>query len=259
MTRTCDDLRSPEDWAAGEVLVQVATYNERDNLTPLIDAVLGLSDRLQLLVIDDDSPDGTGRMALSAATTRPRLHVLVRRGRRGIGSATLEGYEEARSHGFSICVTLDGDFSHDPTDIHRLLAALDPAGGKPVDLAIGSRRVPGGRTVGWPAGRRLASGLVSLFCRWVLWLPVWDPSSGFRALRLRTLDAIVAPRSSGYAFFEELLLRLHRSGARIVEVPIVFTERARGSSKADWRESLRAMAGLARLTLLAWSPGSRSR
>lgn len=258
LSREGGDLHSSPDWPAGEVLVQVATYNEQENVASLIEAILTLSDRLQLLVVDDDSPDGTGRTALAAAMTRERLHVLVRRGRRGIGSATLEGLVMARSRGFSIGVTLDGDFSHDPADIGRLLAALDPAGGKQVDLAIGSRRVAGGRTVGWPIGRRVASGLVSFYCRWVLRLPVRDPSSGFRALRLRALDGIAPPKATGFAFFEEILLRLSRSGARIVEVPIVFTDRQRGRSKAGLRESVRAMAGLARLAFVAWAPG-RSR
>lgn len=257
-TDTGGDVHSPDPWPAGDVLVQVATYNERDNISSLIDAVLGLSERLQMLVVDDDSPDGTGHAALAIATNHPRLHVLVRHGRRGVGSAILEGLHLARGRGFSIVVTLDGDFSHDPADIHRLLDALDPAGGKPVDLVIGSRRVAGGRTEGWPIGRRFASLLVACYCRWVLRLPVRDPSSGFRAIRLRSLAAIEPPRAAGFAFFEEILLRLHRAGARIVEVPIVFTDRLRGRSKAGLRERLRAIAGLGRLAYLAWSPRSRS-
>jgi len=243
------DLESSPNWPPGEVLVQVATFNEQEHIERLIDNILAQSDRLQLLIVDDDSPDGTGRIAMAAAERHPRLHVLVRRGRRGIGSATLEGYQVAKARGFSISVTLDGDFSHNPADIESLLTALDPVGGKPADMAIGSRRVAGGRTVGWPIRRQLASLLVAIFCRWILRIPVRDPSSGFRAIRLRVIDTLATPISTGFAFLEELLLRIQRAGARVVEVPIIFTDRSSGMSKAGYRESLRAIMDLVRIAL----------
>jgi glycosyltransferase involved in cell wall biosynthesis len=246
------DLRSSDPWAPGRVIVNASTYKERENIGGLIDRVLAARDDLHMLVVDDDSPDGTGRIALDRAATEPRLHVLVRRGRRGLGSAILEGLRVARAHGFEIAVYMDADMSHDPDDIPRLLAAMDPPGGKPADLAIGSRRVPGGKTIGWPLSREIASRLVCWFTRWVLWVPVHDASGGFRAIRLSLLDRIEPPESKGYAFQEDLLWRLHRAGARIVEVPITFTDRTQGSSKADLAETRRSIGDLLKLARRTW-------
>ena len=142
--------------------------------------------------------------------------------------------------------------SHDPDDIPRLLAAMDPPGGRPADLAIGSRRVPGGKTVGWPLSREIVSRLVCWFTRWVLCVPVRDASGGFRAIRLAMLDRIEPPESKGYAFQEDLLWRLHRAGARIVEVPITFTDRTHGSSKADFAETRRSIGDLVKLARQTW-------
>ena len=248
-----NDLLSRDDWPAGQVLVQAATYNERENIAALIDAVLAAGPDLQLLIVDDDSPDGTGRFALDVAEREPRLNVLVRRGRRGLGSAILEGFMTARAHGFEVSVNMDADFSHDPADIPRLLAALDPAGGRPADIAIGSRRVAGGRTIGWPLSRHVASRLVCWFTRWVLWVPALDSSGGFRAVRLSTLDRIDREKfAQGYAFQEDFLWRVHRAGGRIVEVPITFTDRTRGSSKADFAETRRSIGELLHLARITW-------
>lgn len=250
------DLHSRDDWPAGRVLVQAATYNERDNIAALIEAVLAASPDLQFLVIDDDSPDGTGRFALELADREPRLHVLVRRGRRGLGSAILEGFRIAKRRGFEVSVNMDADFSHDPADIPRLLAAVHPMGGRPVDVVIGSRRVRGGRTVGWPLSRHVASRLVGYFTRWVLGVPVRDPSGGFRAIRLDVLDRIDdRPFAEGYAFQEDFLWRVHRAGGRIFEIPITFTDRTRGSSKADFNETCRSIGELLRIARRTWWGG----
>jgi dolichol-phosphate mannosyltransferase len=250
------DLHSRDDWPPGRVLVQSATYNERENIEHLIDAVLASSPDVQLLIIDDDSPDGTGQIALERAEREPRLHVLGRRGRRGLGSAILEGFEVARRRGFAVSVNMDADFSHDPEDIPRLLVALDPPGGKPADIAIGSRRVAGGRTVGWPWSRHVASYLVCWFTRWILGVPVKDSSGGFRAVRLSVFDRIDAGNfAQGYAFQEDFLWRVHRAGARIVEIPITFTDRTRGSSKADFAESKRSIGELLHLARRTWLGG----
>ena len=248
-----NDLHSRDDWPAGRVLVQAATYNERENIEQLIDAVLACSPDVQLLIVDDDSPDGTGQIARERAGREPRLHVLVRRGRRGLGSAILEGFRLARNRGFEVSVNMDADFSHDPADIPRLLAAVEPVAGKPADVAIGSRRVPGGRTVGWPLSRHIASWLVCWFTRWVLWVPARDSSGGFRAVRLSIFDTISQePFAQGYAFQEDLLWRVHRAGGRIVEVPITFTDRTRGTSKADFAESKRSIGELLKLARVTW-------
>jgi dolichol-phosphate mannosyltransferase len=243
------DLQSAAAWPAGQVLVIAATFNERDNLPALVAGVLGIDPGMQLLVVDDDSPDGTGTAALEAAADEPRLHVLVRAGRRGLGTAITEGLRLARERGFEIAVNIDADASHDPADIPRLLAAVDPVGGPPADVVVGSRRVPGGRTVGWPLARHVTSRLVAGFSRCVLGVPVRDPSSGYRAIRLAVLDRIAAPLTSGYAFHEELLWLVHRAGGRIVEVPMTFRDRTRGSSKAGLREIARASRDLLGLAL----------
>jgi len=249
---TTADTHSRGDWPSGRVLVVSATYNERENIAALIERVLAVSPELQLLIVDDDSPDGTGQIALSLADRNPRLHVLVRRGRRGLGTAILEGFELGRQHGFDVAVNMDADFSHDPADIPRLLAALEPVGGQPADVVVGSRRVPGGQTVGWPLSRHVASRLVGWFTRWVMWVPIRDASSGFRAVRLAIFDRLSGPFAQGYAFQEDLLWRVHRTGGRLAEVPITFTDRQRGASKADFAESRRSIGELLRLAWQTW-------
>jgi len=246
------DIRSDDNWPSGRALVQAATYNERENIAALIARVLAVSPELQLLIIDDDSPDGTGEIALQESRTNPRLHVLIRRGRRGLGSAILEGFLVAKKRGFEIAVNMDGDFSHDPLDIPRLLAAMDPVGGRPADVVLGSRRVPGGSVVGWPLSRHLASWLVCWFTRFVLCVPVRDASSGFRAVRVAVFDRVTGPFSQGYAFQEDLLWRIHRVGGRLVEVPVTFTDRKLGHSKADFAESKRSISELLRIAVATW-------
>jgi dolichol-phosphate mannosyltransferase len=147
---------------------------------------------------------------------------------------------------------MDADFSHDPADIPRLLAALEPVGGKAADVVVGSRRVPGGQTVGWPLSRHVASRLVGWFTRWVLWVPIRDASSGFRAVRLAIFDRVSGPFAQGYAFQEDLLWRVHRAGGRLAEVPITFTDRQKGASKADFAESRRSIGELLRLARQTW-------
>jgi dolichol-phosphate mannosyltransferase len=249
---TSADIHSRSDWPPGRILVVSATYNERENIAALIDRVLAVSPDLQLLIVDDDSPDGTGQIALSLAEHNPRLHLLVRRGRRGLGTAILEGFELGRQHGFDVAVNMDADFSHDPADIPRLLAALEPVGGRPADVVVGSRRVSGGQTVGWPLSRHVASRLVGWFTRWLMWVPIRDASSGFRAVRLAIFDRISGPFAQGYAFQEDLLWRVHRAGGRLAEVPITFTDRQRGASKADFAESRRSIGELLRLARQTW-------
>jgi len=190
--------------------------------------------------------------ALEAAAAEPRLHVLVRAGRRGLGTAIMEGFGLARSHGFEVAVNIDADSSHDPTDIPRLLAALEPPAGPTADVVVGSRRVPGGRTVGWPVSRHVTSRLVAAFTSLILGVPVRDPSSGYRAVRLAILERIGTAAAAGYAFHEELLWLVHRAGGRIVEVPMTFRDRTRGASKAGPREILQACRELAVLACRTW-------
>lgn len=250
------DLHSAAEWPAGRVLVIAATYNERENLSRLIDGVFAAEPHLQLLIVDDESPDGTGTAALDAAAADPRVHALVRRGRRGLGSAIMEGLRLAKANGFAVAINLDADSSHDPDDIPRLLAALDPIGGPPADVVVGSRRVPGGRTVGWPLSRHVTSRMVAVFARRILRVPVRDPSSGYRAIRLALLDRLGEPATAGYAFHEELLWLVHRAGGRIVEIPMTFRDRTHGSSKAGLREILQASRDLFMLAKKTWLGGT---
>lgn len=253
------DLRSPEPWPAGRVLVVTATYRERETIADLCRRVLAVDPALQLLVVDDDSPDGTAGIVLEALHAEPRLHLLVRRGRRGLGSAIVEGLRVAMAHGFEIAVTMDADGSHDPADIPRLLAALEPLGGRPAAVSLGSRRVTGGRIVGWPWSRHVASALVNWFSRLVIGIPVRDASTGFRAVRLDSFAALQGPFEDGYAFQEDLLLRVHRAGGRIVEVPVTFTDRTAGESKAGSRQVAEGIAALVRMAAGAWVPRRRAR
>jgi dolichol-phosphate mannosyltransferase len=250
------DRCSAADWPAGRVLVIAATYNERENLSRLIEGVLAAEPALQLLIVDDNSPDDTGTVALAAAAADPRVHALVRRGRRGLGSAIMEGLRLAKDHSFDVAINIDADLSHASDDIPRLLAALDPVGGPPADVVVGSRRVPGGRTVGWPMSRHVTSRLVAMFARRILGVPVRDPSSGYRAIRLSLLDHLGTPATTGYAFHEELLWLAHRAGARIVEIPMTFRDRTHGSSKAGLREILEASRDLLVLARKTWLGGT---
>ncbi len=249
------DRHSAATWPPGRVLVISATYDERANVPALVRGVLGADPEFQLLIVDDDSPDGTGSVALDLAAAEPRLHVLVRKGRRGLGSAILEGLGLGRDRGFAIAVNIDADASHDPADLPRLLAALNPVGGPPADVVVGSRRVPGGRTEGWPLTRHLTSRLVGLFTRHLLGVPVHDPSSGYRAIRLAILERLGPPATSGYAFHEELLWLVNRAGGRVVEVPIAFRDRTRGASKAGLAEIRRAVGDLLVLARKTWLGG----
>jgi len=245
------DSRSARDWPPGRVLVVSATYRERETIAPLVRRVLAVDPALQMLVVDDDSPDGTADVVRGMAADEPRLHLHVRRGRRGLGGAIVEGFRSAGRHGFAVAVNMDADSSHDPDDIPRLLAALEPPGGTPAAVALGSRRVPGGRTVGWPLRRHVASALVNWFTRYVVGLPVHDASTGFRAVRLDLFASLDGPFESGYAFQEDLLLGIHRAGGRIVEVPITFTNRQEGESKAGPRQALEAINALVRMAARA--------
>jgi dolichol-phosphate mannosyltransferase len=252
----CDnDRHSAADWPAGRVLVIAATFNERHNIERLIEGVLAAEDDLQILIVDDDSPDATSLAALDAAVNDPRVHALVRNGRRGLGTAIMEGLELAREHGFEVAINIDADSSHDPEDIPRLLAALDPVGGPPAAVVVGSRRTSGGRAMGWPLSRHVTSRLVGFFTRWILGVPVRDPSSGYRVIRLSNLDRIGKPATSGYAFHEELLWLVHRAGGRIVEIPITFRDRTHGASKAGPIEILRAACDLLNLAKRTWLGG----
>ena len=219
--------RPPPDPA--RTVVVVPTYNEREIFPALADAVLGLEGGWRLLVVDDNSPDGTGQMASALARREPRASVLHRAQKEGLGPAYLAGFREAlkREEVDFIC-QMDADFSHDPHDLPRLLAAL-----KEADLAIGSRYVKGGGTEGWSLKRRLLSRWGNQYVGLVLGVPARDMTAGFRCWRRGALESINfdAVQTKGYGFQIEMAYRAAAAGHQVVEVPIRFTERRAGKSK----------------------------
>jgi dolichol-phosphate mannosyltransferase len=212
-------------------LIVIPTYNERATLPLLLEKVLPLDPRLEVLVVDDNSPDGTGSWVKQHPDYEKRVHLNSRSGKLGLGSAYKEGFRWAFERGYDACLEMDADLSHDPADIPRLLAALD----KGADAAIGSRYLGGVRVMNWPEHRLLLSTGASRFVHTVTGLPLTDATSGFKALRVSALQALDWKkfRAGGYGFQVELHYFLWQSGARLVEVPIVFTERRDGETKMN--------------------------
>jgi dolichol-phosphate mannosyltransferase len=246
--------------STANLLVVMATYNELENLPDLVRQVRLLLPHADLLIVDDNSPDGTGRWVAAQAVADERIRCLHRPRKLGLGSATVDALRYALEHDYTFMVALDADGSHNPQDIPRMLAraAGDPAGGP--DVVIGSRYVPGGGTRGWPVHRRMMSRAVNTFARVMLGLPVHDCSGAFRCIRvdlLRRVD-LASIRSHGYSFFEEILWRFKQAGARIEEIPIVFANRAHGTSKINLRESLASITMLVRLGLRNWLTVTRA-
>jgi dolichol-phosphate mannosyltransferase len=223
--------------AAGSVYVILPTYNEAENLAEVVARVL--EHPYSVLIVDDDSPDGTGRLAAQLAAEEPRLSVLQRSGKQGLGSAYAEGFSVALAAGAEILCEMDADLSHDPDELPRLIAAVEDG----AQLAIGSRFVPGGAIEGWPRRRRFLSRWGNRYARVMLGVPVKDLTSGFRAFRAEALSRLRADtcRSAGYAFQVEMAWRAHLLDYRITEVPITFRERRRGRSKLDGRIIREAM------------------
>ena len=210
------------------------TYNEAPNLERLVDAVRRLGQPIDVLVVDDASPDGTGRIADALAEGRSDLAVLHRTGPRGYGEALTDGFRAALGRGAEAVLTMDVDFSHDPATIPRLVEALAEA-----DIVIGSRYVAGGELRAWPLHRRLLSASANAFVRALFTLPASDCTSGFRAYRRAVVESIPWPElhSQGYSYLVEVLYwAVRRRRARVVEVPICFTERRAGKSKMGLRE-----------------------
>ncbi|MBI4604272.1 MAG: glycosyltransferase [Planctomycetes bacterium] len=210
-------------------LVLLPTYNERASLPRVVPRLAALEAEVDVLVLDDASPDGTGMLAEELSTDFPRLSVLHRKCKEGLGRAYVHGFQEALRRGYGRVVTMDADLSHAPEDVPRLLEALEEA-----DLAVGSRLIAGGGVEDWPLPRRLLSRAGSLYARSLLGLPVRDATSGFRAYRAEALQAIELDsiRSRGFAFQVEILRRvLDLDGARVSEVPVLFRNRRRGKSK----------------------------
>ena len=213
------------------VLVVVPTYNERDNLEPLLTRLRAATPEVHVLVVDDGSPDGTGELADKLAADDARVSVLHRPGKAGLGAAYLAGFATALAGDYQVVVEMDADGSHAPEDLPSLLAALDAGGG--ADVVLGSRYVPGGQVLNWPAYRNWISRGGNLYSRLALGVAVRDITGGYRAFRRPVLEALPldAVASQGYCFQVDLAWRALQAGYRVVEVPITFTERERGASK----------------------------
>jgi dolichol-phosphate mannosyltransferase len=215
-----------------EILVIVPTYNERENITPLLDRLLGLPFGLHVLIVDDGSPDGTGQVVRERMTSEPRLHLIEREGKQGLGSAYRAGFRYALDQGAEFVFEMDADFSHDPDSIGEFLKHAQQA-----DVVLGSRYLNGVTVVNWPIQRLILSYLANRYTRLVTGLPVHDATGGFKCFRRRALEAIRLDkvRSDGYSFQIEMSFKCWRKGFRIVEIPIVFVDRRAGTSKMNRR------------------------
>ncbi len=209
-------------------LVVVPTYNERENLPPLVQRLIALPAPVDILVVDDNSPDGTGKLADELAAKHPSIHVLHRVEKSGLGRAYIAGFKSALDQGYEYVFEMDGDLSHNPDDIPMFLEAA-----KDADLVLGSRYLNGIRIINWPLSRLMLSKGAAKYVQWVTGMPFTDPTGGYKCFRRRALQSINldAIHSNGYSFQVEMTHKLWRQGLRIVEVPIIFTDRFQGRSK----------------------------
>ena len=218
----------PHKRMSQKALVIVPTYNERDNLPPLIERLMKLPVTVEVLVVDDNSPDGTGKLADDIAAKNPQIHVLHRQEKNGLGRAYIAGFKWALERDYEFIFEMDGDFSHNPDDIPSFLKAAQDA-----DLVIGSRYRDGIRVINWPLKRLMLSMGAGQYVRTITGMPISDPTGGYKCFRRKTLQALDldAIRSNGYSFQIEMSHKIWRQGLRIAEVPIIFTDRFIGTSK----------------------------
>ena len=232
-------------------LVVVPTYNEAVNLPLIVPQILAQDPRVDVLIVDDNSPDGTGELADRMAEEYGRVHVLHRPGKGGLGKAYIAGFRWALERDYGMVFEMDADFSHDPKFLGEFLRAAEDA-----DLVIGSRYKTGVNVINWPISRLLLSLGANQYARWITGMPIMDSTGGFKCFRRRVLEAIDLERvrSNGYAFQIEMSFRAWKKGFRLVEIPIVFTDRVEGQSKMNkrivreaiwmvWWLRLKAMAG----------------
>ena len=232
-----------------EKLVIIPTYNEKDNIRNIIDAVFSLQENFHVLIVDDGSPDGTGAIVASLQQQHPgELFLQERSGKQGLGTAYIHGFKWALPRGYEYIFEMDCDFSHNPDDLVRLREACVNGG----DVAIGSRYAKHGRIENWPMGRVLMSYFASVYVRMILWVPFKDTTAGFKCYRRRVLEAIDFDdiKFVGYAFQIEMKYIAHKLGFKIVEVPIVFTDRVEGTSKMSKGIFKEAILGVLKMRFL---------
>jgi dolichol-phosphate mannosyltransferase len=231
-------------------LVVIPTYNEIANLPLVVEQVLAQDSRLDILVVDDHSPDGTGQLAEALAQKEPRVHVLHRETKLGLGTAYITGFKWALERGYDYVFEMDADFSHDPGHLKEFLKAIVDA-----DLVLGSRYLGGKVTVvNWPIGRLVLSYCANIYARRITGLRIWDLTGGFKCFRRRVLEAIDLSqvRSNGYAFQIEMSVRAWRKGFTLREIPIVFVDRTEGQSKMNRSIVREAVWMVPRLRLMTW-------
>jgi dolichol-phosphate mannosyltransferase len=235
---------------AERALVVIPTYNEAPNLPSIVPQILSQDPRLEILVIDDNSPDGTGHIADGLARDNPRVHVVHRAGKLGLGTAYIAGFRWALERDYAYVFEMDADFSHDPEHLKDFLKAVPGA-----DVVLGSRYLEGRvAVVNWPMGRLMLSYCANIYARWITGLRIWDLTGGFKCFRRAVLEAIdlSAVRSNGYAFQIEMSFRAWRKGFKLVEIPIVFVDRTEGQSKMSRAIVREAIWMVPRLRLQAW-------
>ncbi|MGH7606777.1 MAG: polyprenol monophosphomannose synthase [Gemmatimonadales bacterium] len=231
-------------------LVVIPTYNEAGNLPQIVPQVLAQDPRLEILIVDDHSPDGTGKIADALVAANPRVHVLHREGKLGLGTAYITGFRWALEREYDYVFEMDADFSHDPVHLKQFLTAIEDA-----DVVLGSRYLDGRVTVvNWPMGRLLLSYCANIYARRITGLRIWDLTGGFKCFRRRVLEAIDLAQvsSNGYAFQIEMSVRAWRKGFKLREIPIVFVDRTEGQSKMNQSIVREAIWKVPRLRFMGW-------
>lgn len=236
-----------------KILIIIPTYNERENIVPLLDRIFQLGiQHLHVLVIDDNSPDGTAEEVKKYQQTNPSVHLIRREGKLGLGTAYVEGFKYALANGYDLIFEMDADFSHDPKYLPDMLEAI-----KDADLVIGSRYLTGINVINWPLRRLMLSYWANTYTRLITGLPIKDATAGFKCFRRKVLEAIPLEkiRSNGYSFQIEMNFKAWKRGFRIKEIPIIFYDRTQGSSKMNkkimveaalmvWKLKLKSLVGI---------------
>ena len=232
-------------------IVLIPTYNEKENISKIIEAVLGLEHQFDILVIDDNSPDGTAAIVEDIMTCEPRVHILKRPGKQGLGTAYIAGFKWAIENKYDYIIEMDADFSHNPNDLIPLRAACADEG---ADVSIGSRYITGVNVVNWPMGRVLMSYYASAYVRMVTGMSVRDTTAGFVCYRREVLETIELDKIKfkGYAFQIEMKFTAHKYGFKIKEVPIIFVNRVLGTSKMNSSIFGEAVFGVIQLKVGSW-------
>ncbi|MBK9257239.1 MAG: polyprenol monophosphomannose synthase [Saprospiraceae bacterium] len=231
-------------------LVIIPTYNEVENIFSIVTATLDQGSEFHVLIVDDNSPDGTSEVVQDMQKTNDKIHLLVRKGKLGLGTAYIEGFRYGLEHNFDYIFEMDADFSHNPNDLKRLLKPVLEGG---FDVAIGSRYVQGGDISNWPNDRKILSFSASVYVRMVTWMPVKDPTAGFICYKREVLQAMDLNKISfiGYAFQIEMKFYAWKKGFRLVEIPIVFSDREKGKSKMHSNIITEAIKGVLSIRLNA--------